>query len=57
MTYSEFWDVPIELRKWLIERKHKENEKIKAEQDKARGQHTPAPRLPRPRQSSIPKSR
>ena len=36
ITYAEFWDVPIVLRHWLIERKQKE-EKMKAEaQAKAR---------------------
>lgn len=57
VSYTEFWDIPIELRKWWVERKKKENEKIKEAQDKARGKRTaPAPKAPR-RQGSMPKSR
>lgn len=48
ISYTEFWDLPIELRGWLIERKQKENEKIKEAQEKARGKRkAPAPKAPK----------
>jgi len=34
ISWTEAWDIPIEYRKWLIERKQKENERIKAAREK-----------------------
>lgn len=40
IRYTEAWEMPIEIRKWWIERKSKENE------DKNSNGSAPAPRAP-----------
>lgn len=48
VSWSEGWEMSIEYRKWLIERKKKELEKKKEAEDKARGKVTPkAPPKPK----------
>lgn len=45
-SWTESWNLPIEYRKWYIERKRKENERIKEAQDKAH-KKAPPPRAPK----------
>lgn len=35
VTYTEFWDMPIELRKWLVTRKNKHIEDKKNKNPRA----------------------
>jgi hypothetical protein len=46
-TYAEARSLPIELRRWFLERKQKENEKVKEARDRAR-KSAPRPSKPRP---------
>lgn len=50
-SWEEAWDLPIEYRRWFIERKQKENERVKEANEKAakgRKQSSPPPRKPLP---------
>ena len=42
-SWSEAHSLPVEYRKWFIERKHKELAKKREAEEKARGKVTPKP--------------
>jgi hypothetical protein len=46
-TWKECWELPREYRKWFLDRKNKENEKIKEAQAKNK-RNAPAPPAPKP---------
>lgn len=50
-SWDEALDLPIEYRKWFIQRKQQENERIKeaAKKNKPEGRASPKPRKPPPR--------
>lgn len=42
-SWTEAWDLPIEYRKWIFERKKKENERLKEENEKGKRRSAPPP--------------
>lgn len=46
-SWSEAWDLPIEYRKWIIERKQKEEDKKREAMEKAKGKRTAPPPSPK----------
>jgi hypothetical protein len=47
-SWDEAWDLPIEYRKWYIDRKKKENDRIKEARDREKKGSRPPPKNPRP---------
>jgi len=47
-SWTEAWNLPIEYRKWFIERKQKENQRIKEANEKAKKTAPPPRKPPKP---------